>query len=173
MEDENTPKVLLLKAGRILVWFVYFVIVLVLVLLTIAFFLQLFGANPYAGFSQWIYRNTARAMQPFRGLFPPIEVSDQSTLDTSLLFAMVIYGLVALAIHALIDWLTRTLHRDEAKAIAKSRAEQAQAAPSSAYTYPGGEQPTPTIGTTAPPTGIAPPGPQPGPPRAPGAPPRP
>ena len=45
-------------------------------------------------------------MAPFRGLFEPLAISDQSVLDTSLLFAMVIYGLVALLLQAAIDWLS-------------------------------------------------------------------
>ena len=45
-------------------------------------------------------------MAPFRGMFEPIPLSGQSVLDTSLLFAAIIYSLAALAIRAAIAWLT-------------------------------------------------------------------
>jgi len=92
--------------ARVLLWFVYVWVVLNLVLLFLAFVLRLFGANPEAGFTQWVYRSVTRSMAPFRGIFEPIVISDQSVLDTSLLFAMIIYGLVALLLSAGIDWAT-------------------------------------------------------------------
>jgi uncharacterized protein YggT (Ycf19 family) len=132
-EVEHEPKVLLLRASRVLSWFVYAFVVLVVILLTIAFVLELFGANPSAGFSQWIYDSTERAMQPFRGLFPPVEVTDKSTLDVSLLFAMFMYGLVALGVNALINWLTHTLHTTERRAARRLQAEELAAQRPPAY----------------------------------------
>jgi uncharacterized protein YggT (Ycf19 family) len=96
-----------LTVGRIskaLLWVVYVWVVLNLVLLFLAFVLRLFGANPEAGFTEWVYRSVSRSMAPFRGIFEPITLSDQSVLDTSLLFAMIVYGLAALFLRAGIDW---------------------------------------------------------------------
>jgi Na+-translocating ferredoxin:NAD+ oxidoreductase RnfA subunit len=92
--------------AKILLWIVYVWVVLNLVLLFLAFWLQLLGANPQAGFTEWVYRSVSRTMAPFRGIFEPIALSDQSVLNTSLLFAMIIYGVVALLLHAGIDWVT-------------------------------------------------------------------
>jgi Na+-translocating ferredoxin:NAD+ oxidoreductase RnfA subunit len=92
--------------SKILLWIVYAWVVLNLVLLFVAFWLRLFGANPQADFTQWVYRSVSRSMAPFRGIFEPIVLSDQSVLDTSLLFAMIIYGVVALLLRAGIDWVT-------------------------------------------------------------------
>jgi Na+-translocating ferredoxin:NAD+ oxidoreductase RnfA subunit len=92
--------------AKILLWIVYVWVVLNLVLLFLAFWLQLLGANPQAGFTEWVYRSVSRTMAPFRGIFEPIALSDQSVLNTSLLFAMIIYIVVALLLHAGIDWLT-------------------------------------------------------------------
>jgi Na+-translocating ferredoxin:NAD+ oxidoreductase RnfA subunit len=92
--------------AKILLWIVYVWVVLNLVLLFLAFWLQLLGANPQAGFTEWVYRSVSRTMAPFRGIFEPIALSDQSVLNTSLLFAMIIYVVVALLLHAGIDWLT-------------------------------------------------------------------
>jgi uncharacterized protein YggT (Ycf19 family) len=100
----------LLRIARWLVLFAYAIAIIALVVLTIAFFLHLFGASTSAPFVQWIYRSEDRFMKPFRGIFPPVEVSEQSVLDVSVLFAILMYGLFAVAIHALVEWLTRKLH---------------------------------------------------------------
>ena len=92
--------------SKVLLWIVYVWVVLNLVLLFLAFVLRLFGANPQADFTQWVYRSVTRSMAPFRGIFEPIVLSDQSVLDTSLLFAMIIYGIVALLLRAAIDWVS-------------------------------------------------------------------
>ncbi|HEY6777613.1 MAG TPA: hypothetical protein VI122_13990, partial [Thermoleophilaceae bacterium] len=74
--------------------------------LLFGFFLLLFGANPDAAFAEFVYRTLTRVMAPFRGLFEPLRLDGRSVLDVSILFAMIVYGLAALLLHALIDWLT-------------------------------------------------------------------
>jgi hypothetical protein len=101
------------KISKVLLWAVYVWVVLNLVLLFLAFLLRLFGANPEAGFTEWVYRGVQRSMAPFRGIFEPIVLTDESVLDTSLLFAMIIYGLVALFLRAGIDWVTERLSKRE------------------------------------------------------------
>ena len=103
------PKLWLLRAAKALVVFVYVVVIVDLVLLTLGFILQLFGASTDAEFTRWVYRNVERVMEPFRGMFPSKTVSDQSVLDVSLLFAMIVYSMVGLTVHALITWLTERI----------------------------------------------------------------
>ena len=93
-------------AGRALAYLVYFFVTVALIVLTFGFFLLLFGANPDAAFAEWVYRSLDRVMAPFRGLFESIELNGKSVLDVSVLFAMIVYGIVALALRSLIDWLT-------------------------------------------------------------------
>jgi hypothetical protein len=93
-------------AARALVYLVYFFVTVALTILTFGFFLLLFGANPDAAFAEWVYRSLARVMAPFRGLFESIPLNGQSVLDVSVLFAMIVYGIAAMALRALIDWLT-------------------------------------------------------------------
>src|SRR5262249_22970305 len=103
-----------------------------LVLLLLAFILLLFGADPSAGFVQWVYRSTERAMAPFRGIFEPIVLSDQSILDTSVLFAMIVYRFVAIGLRLAIDWMTGKLHhvhRQEYYAPLAARRSMAAAPP--------------------------------------------
>jgi uncharacterized protein YggT (Ycf19 family) len=109
-DDDKEPsgqaaKLWILRLSKGVVFFVYLVVAGAVALLTIAFLLQLFGANPDTGFTQWIYEHTARVMAPFRGLFEPHQVNDKSVLDFSILFAMILYAMVAIALHALATWL--------------------------------------------------------------------
>ena len=106
-------KTVAIKVSKALLWLVYAWVAVVLVLLFLTFFLELLGANPTAGFVDWVYRSTERAMAPFRGIFEPIKLSDQSVLDVSVMFAMIVYTFVALGLHSAITWVTRTLDREE------------------------------------------------------------
>jgi uncharacterized protein YggT (Ycf19 family) len=109
MAHDRNAAVTLFRIGRVVVYLVYALAVLSVVILTIAFFLKLFAANPGASFVEWIYRSTDRIMQPFRGIFPAVEGEGRSVLDVSLLFAMLMYGLLALSVHALVEWINRKL----------------------------------------------------------------
>ena len=102
--------------ARLVTYLVYAVVVVTEVILLLGFVLLLFGASPSASFVEWSYRNLERAMAPFRGMFTPIELGTtqqdvEAVLDVSILFAMIVYGLLALGLRALIDWLTGRLHR--------------------------------------------------------------
>ena len=106
--------------SKALLWLIYAWVVVNLVLLFLAFVLQLFGANPEAGFADWVYGSVSRSMAPFRGLFEPVALNDKSVLDTSLLFAMIVYAFVALFLRAAIDWLTGWLMRQQRRAAAEA-----------------------------------------------------
>jgi hypothetical protein len=107
--------------ARIIAYAIYVYLIIVEVILLLGFVLLLFGANPSADFTQWAYRNLDRVMAPFRGIFTPIEVGTTTgdipaIFDTSVLFAMIIYGILALMLAALTGWLSmklRQLHIDE------------------------------------------------------------
>ena len=119
-------------AGRALVYLVYFFVTVALIVLTFGFFLLLFGANPEAAFAEWVYRALDRVMAPFRGLFESIQLTGESVLDVSVLFAMIVYGIVALALRSLIDWLTyrvEMLRAREAHAATTAQAATVAQAP--------------------------------------------
>jgi uncharacterized protein YggT (Ycf19 family) len=97
--------------ARAISYIAYAWVVVSLIFLAFGFVLLLLGANPDAGFTQWVYRHVADTMEPFRGIFPQQTISDESTLDVSILFAMFVYSLIALGVRAVIDWLT--YRRDE------------------------------------------------------------
>jgi uncharacterized protein YggT (Ycf19 family) len=104
MERSAVP--VLLKFARVVVWFFYAVIVVQVLLLLTAFVLRLLGASTDAGFTRWVYRSADRSMEPFRGIFPSREVGEVSVLDTSLLFAAVVYVVVALVLDLALRWLS-------------------------------------------------------------------
>jgi uncharacterized protein YggT (Ycf19 family) len=108
-ENRGSEGVVALRIGKLLVVLLYGLVVAAVVILLIAFFLELFNANSSAPFVQWIYRSAETIMAPFRGIFPRVEAESGSVFDVSILFAILMYGLFAMAIHALISWLERKI----------------------------------------------------------------
>ena len=101
----------ILKGARALILVFYAILMIYVVILLIAFVLRLFGASPTAAFVDWIYTASARIMQPFRGMFPSQQVTSKSVFDASLLFAVIMYWLAALLLHAAVDWLSDRIYR--------------------------------------------------------------
>jgi uncharacterized protein YggT (Ycf19 family) len=110
--------------ARVVVWLVYAWVVVSLVLLFLAFILLLFGANPNAEFAAWVYRSVERAMAPFRGIFEPIPITGESVFDTSVLFAMIVYCIVAMFLKTAIDWLTDRIGQRRQRLDESARAAQ-------------------------------------------------
>jgi uncharacterized protein YggT (Ycf19 family) len=108
-----TTKRIVIQVCRALVWVVYAWVAVTIVLLFLAFLLQLFGADPSAGFVEFVYRSTARAMAPFRGIFDSVQLSDDSVLDVSILFAIIVYSFVALGLGMAVDWMTARVRAAE------------------------------------------------------------
>ena len=160
-----------IEARRYTVWtaraigylaFVYVAVTEIILLL--GFVLKAFGANPDVGFTQWAYRNLDRVMAPFRGIFGTIELGTngnnvQAVLDMSIVFAMVIYGILLLVLRALIDWLSMRIHLIDDKRAAQESAAKAlasSAAPSATVFAPTTAAPTTVPPTTVPPVGQPP-----------------
>lgn len=146
---------------RAISYLVYFYLIVVEIILFLGFFLLLFGANPSAGFTEWVYRNLDRVMAPFRGIFTPIQLGTTSgdvpaVFETSVVFAMIVYGIVALALSALIGWLSGRLGQIYAAEAEVERQEEFDARMAAAQTsgQPGAAavpatQATPTQPTAA------------------------
>jgi uncharacterized protein YggT (Ycf19 family) len=113
---DRSPMIGLVALARGLTYLIYAFVIVALVVLALGFCLLLLGANPDAAFAEWVYRALDRVMAPFRGLFESVVINGQSVLDVSVLFAMIMYGIVALALGALIEWLSQRLYglRDSA-----------------------------------------------------------
>jgi len=121
-----------LTVARATAYLAYAWVVVSLIILAFGFFLLLFAANPGAPFTQWVYRHLTDTMEPFRGIFPQESTEGGSTLDVSILFAMFVYVLLALAVRSVIDWLTyrrdRLEHRLRRDTEVLRRAQESTAA---------------------------------------------
>lgn len=109
MSQSGTDKGIGFRVARVLVLFIYGFAIACTVILAMAFFLELFAANEATPFVRWVFRATDRIMQPFRGIFPAVEGESGSLFDPALLFAMFMYWLFALGMHALIGWIDRKI----------------------------------------------------------------
>ncbi|HUW01432.1 MAG TPA: hypothetical protein VMW08_03665 [Acidimicrobiales bacterium] len=135
--DARDPKSVTVWLIRALAYLAYAYLVVTQFILAQGFILRLLGANPDSGYVQWAYRSLDRSMEPFRGIFEPVAVHGDAVLDTSILFAMFIYGLLIVLVRALLDWLTFRLERIERY----HAAEQAAAAIPSANRMPSAAEP--------------------------------
>ncbi|HOJ78719.1 MAG TPA: YggT family protein [Bacillota bacterium] len=75
---------------------------LILVLLSFRFILKLLGANPAAGFSQFIYTITQPLAAPFLNVFQISQVSG-SIFEWTTLLAMLVYWLIGWGISRLLS----------------------------------------------------------------------
>ena len=114
-DQPSDTKLLFIKTSRVLTYIVYAFSLTAIVFLTIGFFLLLFGANSDVGFTQFIYKVAAEFLQPFRGIFPAHQVFDTGYFSTSALFAIIMYMLLALGLHALIAYITEKMLETQAK----------------------------------------------------------
>lgn len=140
--------------SRAIIVFVYGFAIACIVILAMAFFLQLFNANATAPFVDWVYRAARRIMQPFRGIFPTVEGEQGSVFDVSMLFAMFMYGLLALAAHGLIDWIDRKIAAKRYEAMWQPA--PAPAARSGVVTIPTASSSSDVPAATTPPPGPPP-----------------
>ena len=137
-----------LRFARVIVWLVYALFIAAVVILVLAFFLLLFNASPAADFTQWVYRSADRVLQPFRGIFPTAEVGDRgSVIDFAILFAIIMYGIFAMVVHAVVGWLDARIVEQRWRAEAAKQAE-----------FPTSRA-TAETGAPAPPSGSPPPEP--------------
>lgn len=112
--DDRDPKQVSVWLARGVAYLVYAYVLVTEFILLQGFLLKLLGANPGSSYVDWAYRSLDRVMSPFRGIFESVELDGNAVLDTSIVFAMVIYGIIAVVVRALLDWLTYRLHALEA-----------------------------------------------------------
>lgn len=94
----NEPRVKPLYRGTQIVWYILNAIE---VLLLFRFILRLLGANPAAGFTQFIYGVTYPFAEPFLSVFTTTRVAG-AVFEWTTLLAMLVYWLLAWGIVRLI-----------------------------------------------------------------------
>ena len=97
---------------------VYWVFGLIEGLIAIRFILKALGANPSAGFAQFIYGVTAPLVAPFLGLFGN-PTSQGSVLELTSIVALIVYALLAWLIGKLV-WILA----GETRSAVKTRSTQ-------------------------------------------------
>jgi uncharacterized protein YggT (Ycf19 family) len=162
MSQTSGEKTTGFRVARWLVLFIYGFAIVCTVILTMAFFLELFNANEGTPFVRWVFRATARIMQPFRGIFPAVEGESGSVFDPALLFAIFMYWLLALGMSALIAWIDRKIvaakNQAQWEAVYGPTSAPATApATAPAPTPPPATTPAPTPTSTTRPEGPGPP----------------
>jgi hypothetical protein len=101
-------------------------------------------------------------MQPFRGIFPSVEGEQGSVFDVSMLFAMFMYGLLALGANGLIAWIDRKIAAIRYESmfrppVTPAASSQVVTVPTAAPTAPPAA--VPAASSTVPATTAPPPGP--------------
>ena len=111
MDSSNSPTTKPLFKGTQIVWYA---LSLLEVLLAFRVALKLTGANPEAGFTNFIYAVTWPFTAPFLAVFPKTTVAG-SVFEWTPLLAMVVYWMIALAIVRLF-LISKTVSTPEAAA---------------------------------------------------------
>lgn len=104
-----------LRLAKVMTWLVYAYFLLAVIVLTLDFFLLLFNASADAAFAEWVYRSAERVLEPFRGIFPSKTAENGSVLDFAVLFAIIVYGIVAMLVQGIIHRIDRAISEERAK----------------------------------------------------------
>ncbi|MFO0920834.1 MAG: hypothetical protein U0451_04145 [Candidatus Saccharimonadales bacterium] len=103
------------KVARAVTYVIYAFTIIACVFLSLGFVLLLFGANPNVAFTEFVYNVAAEFLQPFRGIFPAHQVTETGYFSASALFAIIIYFIIAMTLHALITYITTKIVANEAE----------------------------------------------------------
>ncbi len=116
MDSSNSPSTKPLYRGTQIVWYI---LGLVEILLAFRFVLKLLAANPYAGFTSFIYSVTYIFSAPFLTVFHMTQVAG-SIFEWTTLLAMFVYLIVAYGIIKLL-LISKTVSTPEAAAKLKNQ----------------------------------------------------
>lgn len=105
-KEGKDTKLIFIKGSRVLVYLVYGYSLTAAAFLATGFVLLLFSANQSTPFVNFVYQTAYFFLTPFRGIFPLKSVSETGYFSPSALFAILMYLLLALGMHALINYVT-------------------------------------------------------------------
>jgi len=111
MDSYNSPTTKPLFRGTQIIWSLF---TLLEILLAFRLVLRFAAANPYAGFTNFIYTATWPFAQPFIAVFNPTVIQGQ-VFEWTTLLAMVVYYLIAWGIVSLLT-MSKTVSTPEAAA---------------------------------------------------------
>lgn len=94
------------RLTRIIITLIDVVFGLAVLGLFIRFLLRLFGANPAAEFTQFIYNSTAPLLDPFEGIFRSYVINPGNVIELSTLVAIVVYLIIAYLLVELVEYIS-------------------------------------------------------------------
>lgn len=97
----------------IIVGVINFVFSLAILGLLLRFFLRLFGANPGADFTEFIYNSTTPLLDPFQNVFTPYVIEQGNVLEFSTLLAIAAYMFLAYIVIEFIYYIEANTRREE------------------------------------------------------------
>lgn len=111
-----------IKISRAITYVVYAYTLIASTFLSLAFVMQLFGANYATPFVKFVYNGAYEFLQPFRGIFPGHQVGETSYFNSSALFAIMMYLIIGAALHSLVVYITSKMvvHQQELEAAQNS-----------------------------------------------------
>lgn len=115
MNQPTDSKLIFIKFGRGISYLVYAFTITACIFLGLAFFLLIFGANIDTPFVQFIYNGASDFMQPFREIFPVKQFGSNSYFSPGILFAIIIYLLIAAGVNAFIAFITNKMYLHQAE----------------------------------------------------------
>lgn len=115
MDKPTDSKLVFIKFGRGISYLVYAFTLVACIFLGLAFFLLIFGANIDTPFVQVIYNGASDFMQPFREIFPVKQFGSNSYFSPGILFAIIIYLLIAAGVNAFIAFITNKMYLHQAE----------------------------------------------------------
>jgi uncharacterized protein YggT (Ycf19 family) len=101
------PSALVSRTLYALAQIISLVVGIIEALLLVRIILLLFGANPDAGFSSWVYGHTDSLVAPFQGVFSTIGGGSGPMIDVAAILAMIVYALAGRIVGAVIRGLAR------------------------------------------------------------------
>jgi uncharacterized protein YggT (Ycf19 family) len=95
------------SGGTLWVRLIYWISGAIEIVLLFRFVLRLFGANPNAGFVQFVYQLAAPLMAPFTAVFGNTKI-EGAVFEWSVLLAVAVYALIAWGLATLIERVAPT-----------------------------------------------------------------
>ncbi len=85
----------------------YAIVSIIIVILVFRFMLLLLGANPEAGFVEFVYAISAPLIAPFEAVFPSTQM-DRAYFEWNSLLAIAVYAVIAWGVSSLLIWALRS-----------------------------------------------------------------
>ncbi|MEI6850441.1 MAG: hypothetical protein WCK26_00565 [Candidatus Saccharibacteria bacterium] len=119
--EQKDSKLVFIKFSRGFSYFVYGYSLVASTFLGISFFLLLLSANANTPFVKFVYQTSAAFLGPFRGIFPVRSINETGYFSPSIIFAIIMYLILALCMNALINYVTLKMvkHQKELEELTK------------------------------------------------------